>query len=150
MAASKRYDLVPDKKGAIWDLLLYVPTVTALALIGIKLWYSPNQVWAYLLVFLASFFFIAGANRVAGRLLALPSAPTALDIDKQGVHLTMRNGAGVDLIKDLHFYSDYAGKSFGLSAMDLEGKRRQYVFHKGQFPSEDAFKEATSTLRVYR
>lgn len=149
MASKGQYGLVPDKKGAMWDLLLYVPTVGALLLIGVKLWFGPNQTWSYLLVFLASFFFVAGANRIAARLLLMPTAPVALDIDKHRVRLTLRGGQSVDLVKNLRFYSDYAGKSFGLTAMDLAGKKRQYVFHKGQFSNENAYKDITGSLRVY-
>lgn len=150
MAEPMQYELIPDKKGVMWDLLLYVPTVTALGLIAAKMWYSPNQTWSYLLVFLASFFFIAGANRIAARLLFLPSAPATLSISKHAVRIKLRNGSDVDLVKDLRFFSDYAGRSFGLTAMDLSGKRRQFVFHKGQFSDEKAYKNATDALRVYR
>lgn len=53
----RRYELQQDRKGMVWDLLLYVPTVAALLLIGGKLWFGPNQNWAYLLIFLGTFFF---------------------------------------------------------------------------------------------
>ena len=149
MAKKIHYELVPDKRGLVWDLLLYIPTVTALALISVNLWYSPNQTWAYLLVFLASFFFVAGLNRVLGRMLLLPTAPVALSVEKNGVQLTLRNGSQVDLVKDVRFFSDYAGKSFGLTGMDLSGKKRQFVFHRGQFPDESAYKATSDSLRVF-
>jgi len=37
MAAAKRFELRPDRKGAAWDLLLYVPTVVALGSMAAKL-----------------------------------------------------------------------------------------------------------------
>lgn len=151
MAKEVNYALQRDTKGMFWDLALYIPTVVALALIALKLWYGPNQVWAYLLFFLASFFFIAGANRVlASRLMILPSSPMALNVGKQRIGLALRNGERVDLVKEVRFFSDYAGKSFGLTGMDLSGKRRQFVFHRGQFPDEAAFKDAMALLRVYK
>lgn len=150
MAKAVNQGLSPDSRGVVWDLLLYVPTVTALAVIGIKFWYSPDQTWAYVLIFLASFFFVAGLNRILGRLLLLPTAPVSMDVDKNRVRITLRNGNNIDLVKDLRFFSDYAGKSFGLTAMDLAGKRRQFVFHKGQFADPQAYQEITDALRVYR
>ena len=120
----------------IWDLLLYVPTVAALALISFKLWFSGNKGFAYLLCFMASFFFIVGLNRIP----RAPAAPPA----------NLRNGGRVDLAKEVRFYPDYAGKSFGLSGMDLSGKRRQFVFHRGQFADVEVFKELCSTLNIYK
>lgn len=135
----------------LWDLGLYVPTVVALATIALSMWYGGSQSWAYLLFFLASFFLIAGANRiVSGRLMLLPSSPTALEVDKKSVKLGLRNGEKVELVKDLRFFADYAGKSIGLTGMDLNGKRRQYVFHKGQFPDEGQFSDLKSLLSVFR
>lgn len=134
-----------------WDLLLYVPTVTALALIALKLWFGPNHTWSYLLLFLASFFFIAGVNRIlSSRLMLLPSSVVALNINKQRVGLDLRSGDRIELVKDVRFFSDYAGKSFGLTGMDLSGKQRQYVLHRGQFADDSAFKEATTLLKVYK
>jgi hypothetical protein len=150
VAAAKSFSLVRDRRGVIWDALLYIPTVGALLLIALKLWYGPNQVWSYVLVFLGSFFFIVGLNRVLSRMLVLPSSPVAIEIDKQGVYLDLRGSQRVTLIKDVRFYPDFSGKSFGLSGMDLSGKRYQYVFHKGQYPSPAAFDEVKSLLNVYR
>lgn len=152
MADISRFTLQPDKRGVLWDVALYVPTVLFLGLIAIKFWYSPDkQAWAYLLMFLASFFLIAGANRIFGsRMMMLPSSPLALDVSKKGVKLTLRNGEAVDLIKDVRFFSDYAGRSFGLAGMDLTGKRRQFVFHKAQFGAESTFKDVKSLLSVFR
>jgi hypothetical protein len=54
------------------------------------------------------------------------------------------------MMKDVRYYPDYSGKSFGLSGMDLAGKRYQYVFHKGQYPSPAVFDEVKSLLNIYR
>ena len=150
MAATKQYRLIQDRRGVIWDALLYIPTVGALILIALKLWYGPNHIWSYLLVFLGSFFFIVGMNRVLSRMMLLPSSPTAIEIDKQGVYLKLRNDERITLIKDVRFFPDFSGKSFGLSGLDLAGKRHQYVFHKGQYPSSAEFDEIKSHLNVYR
>ena len=45
MAAAKVYSLVRDRRGVVWDGLLYIPTVGALLLIALKLWYGPNHMW---------------------------------------------------------------------------------------------------------
>jgi len=150
MAAAKQYSLVQDRRGVMWDALLYIPTVGALFLIALKLWYGPNHMWSYILVFLGSFFFIVGLNRVLSRMMVLPSSPIAIEIDKQGVYLNLRNKQRITLIKDVRFFPDFAGKSFGLSGIDLAGKRYQYVFHKGQYPSPAEFDEIKTQLNVYR
>ena len=150
MVATKQFRLIKDRRGVIWDALLYIPTVGALLLIALKLWYGPNHLWSYALVFLGSFFFIVGLNRVLSRMMALPSSPIAIEIDKQGVYLNLRNEQRITLIKDVRFFPDFSGKSFGLSGMDLAGKRHQYVFHKGQYPSPTEFDEIKSQLNVYR
>jgi len=153
MSKSQTYILVPDKKGATWDLVMYVPTVVALASIGLKLWYGggANQSWAYLLFFGASFFFIAGANRVLStRLMILPSAPTELSVSKNAISVKIKRGDQIELVKDLKYFSDYAGKSFALTGMDLSGKKRQFVFHRGQFPVESEYTELRSRLSVYK
>jgi len=150
MATVKQFRLIRDRRGVIWDALLYIPTVGALLLIAMKLWYGPNHVWSYALVFLGSFFFIVGLNRVLSRMMVLPSSPTAIEIDKQGVYLDLRGDQRVTLIKDVRFYPDFSGKSFGLSGVDLAGKRFQYVFHKGQYPTPADFDEIKSLLNVYR
>jgi hypothetical protein len=150
MAAAKQYRLIRDRRGVVWDALLYIPTVGALLLIALKLWYGPNHMWSYLLVFLGSFFFIVGLNRVLSRMMVLPSAPVAIEIDKQGVYLNLRDDQRITLAKDVRFYPDFSGKSFGLSGVDMAGKRHQYVFHKGQYPSTADFDEIKSLLNVYR
>ena len=150
MAATKQYRLVQDRRGVIWDALLYIPTVGALFLIALKLWFGTDRVWSYVLVFLGSFFFIVGLNRILSRLMALPSSPIVVEVDKQGVYLNLRNKERITLIKDVRFFPDFAGKSFGLSGMDLAGKRYQYVFHKGQYPSPVEFDDIKSQLNIYR
>ncbi len=134
-----------------WDLLLYVPTVIALFAIGAKLWFGANQSWSYLLVFLGSFFCLVGANRILKtRLLALPSAPVAIELGKGHVRLELRNGSAVDLVKNVRFFSEIGGKTFALTGMDLGGQKRQFVFHSGQFQGVSDYKDAKSYLEVYR
>ncbi len=135
----------------MWDLCLYVPTVLALFLIGVKLWFGPNQNWTYLLFFLASFFLISGSNRILKtRLLLLPTAPIALRIGKQRVGLQLRSGNRVELVKDVRFFPDHAGKSFAITGMDLNGKKQQYIIGRGQFADDSTFKDAKGFLQVYR
>lgn len=141
------FNLVPDQKGVIWDLLLYIPTVVALASISISLWYSNDQNTAYLLFFLTCFFFIAGFNRVFTRLLYFPSSPVRLELDEQSLSMLQKNGTQVDLVKNLRFYSDYAGKSFAVSGLNGQGKQLQFVFHKGQFASADEFDSALTRFK---
>ncbi len=151
MAKNRQFNLIQDKKGMYWDLALYVPTVVALLSIGVQFWYSGNHNLAYLLVFASTFFFLIGFNRIAGtRLMLLPNSPLALEIGRQGVKLTLRSGECVDLIKQVRFFSDYAGKSFGLTGMDASGKTRQYVIHRGQFFSYSEFQEALSVLKHFK
>ena len=145
------YRLVPDRKGVVWDLLLYIPTVVILALIALKLWYGTNPEWAYILFFMASFFFIAGANRILKtRLMVVASAPTALDIGTDRVRIALRNGEQIDLVKDLRYYADTQGKSFALTGTDVLDQRRQYIFHRGNFVKEADFAEITGRLKVYQ
>ena len=118
MASSERYQLTQDKKGMIWDLLMYIPTVTGLGIGAFIFWYKPNHALAYLLFFLACFFCYQGIHRVLGRLSLLPTAPVALDVSKRRVLLELRNGSHVELVKNVRYFSDYAGKSFGLTGMD--------------------------------
>ena len=145
----KSVTLVRDTKGMYWDLLLYVPTVTALITLAAKFWFSQNLNFASLLLFLGSFFFIAGANRILKtRLMAVPTAPIALTVKGlNNVSLTLRNGQVLELIRDIKFYPDYAGRSFGLVGVDRNGKKSQFVFHKGQFPDE---REYQSVLKIFR
>jgi hypothetical protein len=90
-------------------------------------------------------------NRIlTTRLMVLPSSPVALETSKQQLTVMQRDGGRVDLAKEVRFYPDYSGKSFGLSGMDVSGKRRQYVFHRGQFADESTFKELCSLLNIYK
>jgi hypothetical protein len=143
-----RFDLIRDQKGMMWDLLLYIPTVTALLSMAAKFYFGDDINLSYLLLFLGSFFFIAGASRILKtRLMILPSAPVAIEIDKQKVGFTLRNGKRVDIVKDLRYYPAYADRSFGLAGMDISGQRMQFVFHKGQFHDESAYQAAQKALR---
>lgn len=140
MAEKVRFDLVTDRKGMWWDLLLYIPTVIALGTIGISFWSSNDQSMGYLFFFLTSFFFIAGFNRVfKTRLMLLPSAPVSLLVGEQDLVVVQKDGAQIDLVKGLKLYSDFAGKSFGVSGLNGSGKQMQFVFHKGQFAAADKF-----------
>lgn len=148
MAEAMRFDLVQDRKGMVWDLLLYIPTVVALASIAAGFWYGDDHNMGYLFFFLTCFFFIAGFNRVfKTRLMLLPSAPVCLRVGEQSLGLVQRNGAQVDLVKNLRYYPDYAGKSFGISGMDGAGKNLQFVFHRGQFATVGQYDSAQAILK---
>ncbi len=148
MIETVRFDLVPDYKGMAWDLLLYVPTVAVLASLAAKFWYGDDQNLAYLLYFLTCFFFIVGFNRIfKTRLMLLPSAPVCLEVSGQSVGLMQRNGARLDLVKKLRYYSDFAGRSFGISGLNGAGKQLQFVFHKGQFATASQYNSAQQTLK---
>ncbi len=137
---AQRFDLRPDQKGAIWDLLLYVPTVAALASVGAKLWFGGDRGFAYLLSFLASFFFFVGANRILKtRLMLLPSAPRGVELDEDCLSIELRNGSRVDLVKGHKVYADMAGRSFGVAGLNRQGQRLQFVFHRGQFAQASAY-----------
>lgn len=148
MLEKTRFDLVQDHKGMVWDLLLYVPTVAVLASMAAKFWYADDQNLAYLLYFLTCFFFIVGSNRILKtRLMLLPSAPVCMEVNGQNVGLIQRNGARIDLVKKLRYYSDYAGRSFGISGLDGSGKQLQFVFHKGQFATADQYNSVREILK---
>ena len=132
----------------VWDLLLYVPTVAVLASLAAKLWYGDDRNLAYLLYFLTCFFFIIGFNRIfKTRLMLLPSAPVRMEMSGQSVGLVQRNGARVDLVKKLRYYSDFSGRSFGLSGLNGAGKQLQFVFHKGQFATVGQYNSAQESLK---
>lgn len=149
MAKSERFVLMQDRKGVVWDLLMYIPTVSGLAVGAFIFWYQPNHALAYLLFFLACFFFYQGLHRVLGRLMLLPNTPVALDVNKQRVQLELRNGKIIELVKNVRYFSDYAGKSFGLTGLDTSGVKRQYVFHKGQFHNQTEYQKLGGTLKVF-
>jgi hypothetical protein len=143
-----QFDLVQDRKGMIWDLLLYIPTVGALSSIAASFWYSDDHNMGYLFFFLTCFFFIAGFNRVfKTRLMLLPSAPISLKVGEQSLGLVQRNGTQVDLVKSLRYYPDYSGKTFGISGLDGAGKQLQFVFHKGQFATTLLYESAQALLK---
>lgn len=151
MANTASYRLQRDTRGLVWDLLLYVPTVTALVYIGASLWFSANHSWAYVLFFMACFFVFAGGNRILGsRLMMLPSSPERIDVDKDQVRIGLHNGREVVLVKALRYFSDYAGKSFGLTGLDHEGHKHQFIVHRGQFTDPAEYKDIQSRLAVYR
>lgn len=148
MSATKQFELRPDRKGAAWDLLLYVPTVVALASMGAKLWFGEERALAYLLTFLASFFFFIGANRILKtRLMLLPSAPVRIDVDNDAVSVVQRGGASADLVKEQRVYADFSGRSFGLSGLDRQGRRLQFVLHRGQFADDATYTAVQEALK---
>jgi len=143
-----RFELKQDRNGMVWDLLLYVPTVGALMTISANYWFAEDYNLAYLLLFLGCFFLFAGANRILKtRLMVLPSAPIAIEVGKEVVSFDLRSGKRMEIIKDLRFYPDYSGKTFGLSGMGESGQRLQFVFHKGQFADIETFQAAQKALR---
>jgi hypothetical protein len=152
MSAVRQFPLRADSRGAIWDLLLYVPTVVALAFWSATTWFAGDHSLAYLLAFLASFFFLVGANRVLKtRLMVLPAAPVRIDVDTGSVAVLQRNGTTVELVKDQRVFGDMAGRSFGLTGLNRTGKRLEYVFHRGQFIDDAAYtgiREALERLLV--
>jgi len=144
-------DLHPDTKGVIWDLVLYVPTVGFLLLWGLKLWYgNDDQVMVgYGLMFLGSFFLMVGGGRVMRRLLIHPKAPVSLDMSRERIRLKLKNGTTTSLQRDIRFFPDRAGKSFGLTGMDHEGARQQFVFHSQQFDKQ-TYDDIIKALDIYK
>ncbi len=139
-----------DKPGVIWDLILYVPTVGFLLLIGLRYWYADDSsLLGEGLMFLGFFFFIVAVNRISRRLLLMPSSPVGLDIRKEHITMMLKNGDKRLLMRDIRFFSDKAGKSFGLTGMDERGAKQQYVFHKGQFDATN-FDLVTKALNFYK
>jgi hypothetical protein len=148
IADATQFDLVRDRKGMIWDLLLYIPTVIALGSIATSFWYSDAHNMGYLFFFLTCFFFIVGFNRVLQtRLMLLPSAPISLKTGDQSIGLVQKNGIRVDLVKNLRYFPDYSGRTFGISGSDGSGKQLQFVFHKGQFADSAQFETAQAHLK---
>lgn len=151
MAETHRYELVPDKKGVVWDLLLYVPTFVALVALAAKLWFSDNQNFTYVLVFASTLIFLFAFNQIfKTRLMILGSSPVALNVSKKAVSLELKNGDATDLVKDVRFYADYAGKRFGISGLDLSGKMQKFVFLQGQFGTDSEFKDLKSRLAIFK
>jgi hypothetical protein len=151
MAKTTEFTLAQDKKGVVWDLLLYIPTLIVLILIASQLWYNDNENFTYLLVFLTTIIFLIGFDRIAKtRLMILPNAPVGLSVSKQSVTVQLKSGNTIELVKDVRFFTDFAGKSFGLTGIDLTGTKKQFVFHKGQFALLDDFENAKSLLRGFK
>lgn len=151
MAEAHRYELVPDKKGVVWDLVLYIPTFIILVAYSSKLWYSGNENFTYVLVFASTLIFLIAFNRIfKTRLMLLGSSPVALNVSRKGVSLELKNGDVADLVKDVRFFADYAGKSFGVSGLDLSGKTQKFVFHRGQFGADGEFKDLKARLAVFK
>jgi hypothetical protein len=150
MKETMNFDLVPDRKGMVWDLLLYIPTVVALASIAVSFWYDDDHNMGYLFFFLTCFFFIAGFNRVfKTRLMLLPSAPISLKVTDENLGLVQRNGTQINLVKNLRYFPDYSGKTFGISGLDGAGKQQQFVFHKGQFPTPEKFDSIQTYFKAH-
>ena len=140
MSSGTRYTLCRDYRGMFWDALLYVPTVAALATFAVSSWYGDKVSTAYVLGFLACFFLIAGANRIlTTRLMWLPSAPVAIETRANAADLILKSGDIVKLQRDLKLYRDRSGRSFGLTGVSEQGKRRQFIFHRGQFTQDSDF-----------
>ncbi len=151
MATQSDFSLVEDKRGVMWDLVLYVPTLIALIVLAVKYWYSGDENITYLLMFLTTFIFLIAFNRIfKTRLMMMPSSPTSFSVSKKGVAVSLKNGLSVELIKDVRFFTDMAGKSFGLTGVDLEGAKKQFVFHRGQFESDEQFDGSKARLRAFK
>jgi len=149
--AERRFDLRQDRRGMYWDLALYVPTVIALASVAFQLWYSGNEGFTYLLMFLTTFMALIGFNRVAKtRMMWLPSAVVSFVVSKKGVVLETKAGEKSELAQNVRFFSDFAGKSIAVTGIDLQGKRQQCIFHRGQFSSVAEFDEAKAALRIFK
>lgn len=147
--SSERRVLQPDRRGVLWDSLLYIPTCTGLGVGASIFWYQGNQSLSYLMLFLACFFLFQAINRILGRMLLLPTAPIALEVTKQRVVVEMRNGKRVELVNNVRYFPDFAGKSFGLTGLDMNGLSKQFVFHQGQFTKEEIFKKTAAELKVF-
>ena len=146
----RRYRLIPDKQGMIWDAVLYVTIIFFLFMSAAKMWYTPYKDWSYLLVFLGTMFIFVAINRIVRqRMLLFPNSAIGIELGKDKVVLELRSGKVTSLVKDVRFFSTYTGKAFAVTGIDMEGNKQQHVFHKGQFASETDFKEASDMLRVY-
>ncbi len=146
MSKAETFVLEKDRRGVLWDAAMYVPTVGGLSGVSFMFWFDGDKGLSYLLFFLACFFFYQGLHRILQRLLLLPSSPVELSVSKQRILLKTRGGESTELVKDLRYFTDYAGKSFALSGMDMAGAKRQYVFHRGQFADSVIYKKVTASL----
>lgn len=151
MADVHRFELVPDKKGVMWDLILYVPTFIFLVAYASKLWFSGNTSFTYVLIFASTLIFLIAFNRIfKTRLMLMGSSPVALNVSRKNVSLELKSGDAADLVKQVRFFADFAGKSFGISGLDLTGKMQKFVFHKGQFATDAEFTDVKSRLAVFK
>jgi hypothetical protein len=80
----------------------------------------------------------------------LPRSPAALAVSPDQVSLQLRSGQRIELVKNLRYFADYAGKSFALVGMDLSGKRHQFIVHRGQFADPASFQDLRGRLAVYK
>lgn len=150
-ATQSVFNLQEDRRGLIWDLVLYVPTIIALSILAFKYWYSGDENFSYLLVFLTTFICLIAFNRIfKTRLMILPSSPISFSVSKKSVEIGLKSGSSVELVKDVRFFTDVAGKSFGLTGIDMEGAKKQFVFHKGQFIDEMQFDGSKAVLRAFK
>ncbi len=151
MAKVESFMLQPDTKGAAWDAILYIPVVGILIMMALQFWYGQYQYVSYILIFSASYITLIGINRVfKSRLMVGSAAPKWLELSKKNVIVATNGGEKIELVNELRYFPDYAGKSFGLAGVDMAGKKRQFVFHKGQFAQESEFKDIRSRLAVFK
>lgn len=143
-----RFELIRDRQGMIWDLLMYVPMVVGLLALAAKFWFEENYWVTNFLLFAGCYMVFVGGNRILKeRLMVLPSAPVAIAVGKDGVAVDLRNGKHMEIVKELRYYSEMNGKTFALSGMGTSGQRLQFVFHKGQFADDKSFQAAQKALR---
>jgi hypothetical protein len=76
----------------------------------------------------------------------LPSAPVAIEARPGAVDLILKSGAILTLARDVKLYRDRSGGSFGLTGVSDQGKRRQFVFHRGQFSQDSDFQALMNCL----
>jgi hypothetical protein len=66
----------------------------------------------------------------------LPSAPVAIETRSNAADLILKNGEVIKLQRDLKLFRDRSGRSFGLTGLNEQGKRLQFIFHRGQFAQD--------------
>jgi hypothetical protein len=141
MSNGTRYTLRRDYHGMFWDALLYVPTVTALAIFAISSFYDDKVAVAYLLGFLACFFLFAGANRIlTTRLMWLPSAPVAIEIRPSAADLILKSGEDHPAPAGLEALPRSIGPIIRPDRRQRCKARKQFIFHRGQFARTAIFK----------
>lgn len=148
---SLHLNFVPDRKGMVWDLLLYIPVIVFLMITALKLWYGGNQTLGGLLSFLAFLFFFMGFDRILKtRLFILPRAAKGIELHKNSVAMLLRNGERVNLVKNLRYFPDYMGNSFGLTGMDAAGRQQKFVLHKGLFANIADYQRLVGDLSKFK